>query len=127
MICAGKTEGKYDAGEGGRPGVVGVGCRGNTAPLRVATSLVDVSGAGSTWSTRSAGGLRGVVIIEDTPSTRAGLVAKGQGIREITCPLVSKRGGTKIQEFSLSLGVMTGYIMRVRVIVPVEGSSSSFS
>ncbi len=108
MICTGKTEGTHGVGEGGRPGVVGIGCRGNTAPLRVATSLVGVSEAGFTWSSRSAGGLRGVVVVEDAPSTHAGLAAKGQAVREFTCPLVSKRGGTEIQEFSLSLRVMTG-------------------
>ncbi len=103
VICTGKTEGTHGVGEGSHLGVIGVGRRGNAAP-----SLVGVSGAGFTWSTQGAGGPRGVMVVEDAPSMRAGLAARGQGVREFTCPLVSKRGGTKIQEFSLSLGIMTG-------------------
>ncbi len=108
VICPGETEGMHGIGEGGRLGVVGVKRRGDAAPLWVAMSLVGVSGAGFTWSTRGAGRPRGVVVVEDTPSMHAGLAAKGQGIRELTCPLVSERGGTEMQEFSLSLRITTG-------------------
>ena len=108
MICMGKMKGSHGVGEGGCLGVVSIGCRGDAAPSWTATSLVSVSGTGSTWSARGIGGLRGVVVIKDVLSTRTGLAAKGQGVREFTCPLVFKKGGTEIQEFSLSLGVMTG-------------------
>ncbi len=108
VICTGEMEGMHGVGEGGRLGVVGVGRKGDTAPLQAAASLIGVSGAGSTWSTWGVGGLRGVVVVEDIPSTCAGLTAKRQGAREFTCPLVSKKGGTEIQELSLSLRVMTG-------------------
>ena len=55
---------------------------------------------------RGVGGPRGVVVIEVLPSTD--FVAKGEGAREFSSPLVSERGGTKIQTFSFSLGMMMG-------------------
>ncbi len=71
-------------------------------------SLVGMSGTGSTWSAQGVGGSRGVVVIEEVPSTRSDFTAKGQGVSEFTCPLVAERGGTEMQELSLSLRVITG-------------------
>ena len=91
-----------------------------------ATSLVGL--AAGTGVTRSAlgvgsgiGGPRGVVVVEVLPSTDC--AAKGEGAREFSCPLAAERGGTKIQA-SFSLGIMIGKMMRVRMILPVSGSSS---
>ena len=67
------------------------------------------------------------MVVEGFPSMHSDFMAEGQGISEFTCPLAAERGGTEMQELSLSLGAITGYITRVRTIFPVEGSSSSFS
>ena len=65
------------------------------------------------------------MVVEVLPSTD--FMAKGEGAREFSCPLAAERGGTKIQAFSFSLGMMIGKMMRVQIILPVSGSSSSIS
>ncbi len=67
------------------------------------------------------------MVVEKFPSTHSDFTAEGQGISKFTCSSAAERGGTEMQELSLSLGVITGYITRVWTILPVEGSSSSFS
>ena len=74
-------------------------------------SLISSAGTGSTWSAQGvdvvvgAGGSRGVVAVEVLPSAYTDFTAKGEGTNEFICPLASKRGGTKIQSFSISFGV----------------------
>ncbi len=70
------------------------------------------------------------MVVRGVLSTHTGLTAEGQDIIEFSCPTLSERGGTEIHKFSLctlSRGVITGYITRMWVILPVEGSSSSYS
>ena len=55
---------------------------------------------------RGVGGPRGVVVVEVLPSTD--FVAKGEGAREFSSPLISERGGTEIQTFSGSFSLMMG-------------------
>ena len=90
-----------------------------------------VGAVAGTGVTRSAlgvgsgvGGPRGVMVVEVLPSTD--FVVKGEGAREFICPLTAERGGTEIQA-SFSLGMMIGKMTRVRIILPVSGSSSSIS
>ena len=92
-------------------------------------SLVNVAaGTGVTQSAlgvdSGVGGPRRVVVVKVLPSTD--FVAKGEGAREFSCPLAAERGGTEIQA-SFSLGMMIGKMTRVRIILPVSGSSSSIS
>ena len=112
-------------------GGIGVRHGEETTSSRSAMSLMGLARTGSTWSAQGIGigigGSRGVVIIEVLPSTFTGFMAKGEGTNEFSCPLASKRGGTEIQTFSFSLGIIIGQITRVRTILPVMGSSSSFS
>ena len=122
-----KTIDTCSAGRGVCLGDVGIWCGGNTTPSEAVMSLVSTSRAGSTWSVRGMGESRGVVVIEGFPSTHSDFTAEGQGVSKFTCPSAAERGGTEIQELSLSLGVITGYITWVWTILPVEGSSSSFS
>ena len=89
-------------------GDVGVWCGGDTTPSEAAMSLVGTSRTGSTWSAQGMGRSRGVVVVEEVPSMRSDFTAKGQGVSEFTCPLAAERGGTEMQELSLSLGVITG-------------------
>ncbi len=94
-------------------GGVGVRGDGGSTPSESAMSL-----AGSTARTgitrsalgigRGVGGPRGVVVIEVLPSTVTNFTARGEGAKELSCPLVSKRGGTEIQVLSFSLGMMMG-------------------
>ena len=69
---------------------------GLTAGTGGARSALDIGGHG-------VGGPRGVVIIEALPSLE--FTAEGEGAKEFTSPLTSKRGGTKITfSFSLMIG-----------------------
>ena len=89
----------------------GVGIRGGDVrtSLESATSLVGLTaGAGVTRSAlggngRGAGGPRGVVVVEVLPSSD--FTAKGEGVKEFSSPLTSKRGGIEITfSFSLMIG-----------------------
>ena len=122
-----ETKDTCGAGRGVCLGDVDIWCGGDTTPSEAAMSLIGMSGAGSTWSAQGVGESRGVVVIEGFPSTHSDFMAEGQGVSEFTCPSAAERGGTEMQELSLSLRVITGYITWVRTILPVEGSSSSFS
>ncbi len=67
-------------------------------------SLVgSMAGAGVTQSALGVGvgGPRGVVVVEVLLSSI--FVAKGEGAKEFSSPLVAKRGGTEIQVLSFSL------------------------
>ena len=92
-------------------GGVGVWGGDGCTSLESVTSLV--SAAAGTGVTRSALGVgsgvgdpQGVVVVEVLPSTD--FAAKGEGAREFSCPLAAERGGTEIQAFSFSLGMMIG-------------------
>ena len=89
----------------------GVGVRGNDdrTSLESATSLAGLTaGTGITRSAlgvggRGVGGPRGVVVIKVLPSSD--FMAEGEGAKEFSSPLTSKRGGTKITfSFSLMMG-----------------------
>ncbi len=109
MLCVGdETEGTHNVCRGICLGGIDVWCRGEAAPSEMATSLVGTPGTGFTWSARGVGGSGGVVVVEEVPSTCTDFTAKEQGVREFTCPLAFERGGTEMQELSLSLGVITG-------------------
>ena len=91
----------------------GVGVRGgdDRTSLESAMSLAgSTAGTGGTRSALGVGqgvsGPRGVMVVEVLLSTD--FVAKGEGAREFSCPLAAKRGGTEIQTFSFSLGMMMG-------------------
>ena len=93
----------------------GVGVRGDdgTTSSGLVTSLT--GSAAGTGFTRSAQGVgsgigspRGVVVVEVLPSSFTGFMAKGEGTKEFSCPLASKRGGTEIQVLSFSLGIIIG-------------------
>ena len=102
----------------------GIGIRGDddATSSESATSLVGSAGAGFTWSAQGVGvgigvfvdvvvdvgGSRGVVAVEVLPSMHTGFTARGEGTYEFICPLASKRGGTDIQSFSFSFGVIIG-------------------
>ena len=91
----------------------GVGVRGgdDCTSSESATSLAgSTAGTGVTRSAlgiggRNAGGPRGVVVVEALPSSD--LMAKGEGAKEFSSPLTSKRGGTEIT-FSFSFSLMMG-------------------
>ena len=91
----------------------GVGVRGgdDRTSLESATSLAGLTA--STGGARSAldvggrgvGSPRGVMIIEGLPSLE--FTAEGEGAKEFSSPLTSKRGGTEII-FSFSFSLMIG-------------------
>ena len=126
----GDEVGGISAVKGIHLGGIGVrGSDGRTSSESVMSLAGSMARTGVTRSAlginRGAGGPRGVVVVEVLPSTD--FVAKGEGAKEFSSPLVSKRGGTEIQAFSFSLGMMMGKMTRVRIILLVMGSSSSIS
>ncbi len=126
----GDEVGGVSAVKGVHLGGVGVWGGDGRTSSELATSLIGVvAGTGVTWSAlgvgSGVGGPRGVVVVEVLPSTD--FRAKGEGAREFSCPLAARRGGTEIQAFSFSLGIIIGKMTRVRIILPVSGSSSSIS
>ncbi len=87
-------------GDGGRtPSESAMSLAGSTAGTGVTRSVLGVG--------RGVGGPRGVVVVEVLLSM-TNFVAKGEGAKELSCPLVSERGGTEIQVLSFSLGMMMG-------------------
>ena len=87
-------------------GGVGVWGGDDRTSSESATSLAgSMAGTGVTRSAlgvgRGVGGPRGVVVVEVLPSSI--FVAKGEGAKEFSSPLVAERGGTEIQTLSFSL------------------------
>ena len=130
----GDEVGGISAVEGEHLGDVGIWWGGDDrTSTELATSLVgSAAGAGATWSAlgvgNDIGSPRGIVVVKVVPSTEFTTegATEGEGAREFNCPLAAERGGTEIQA-SFSLGIMIGKMTRVRMILPVSGSSSSIS